>query len=143
MKTLLIGLAAAGMLMSTLVLAADDESPAFENGPVWQFSDIQTKDGHFSEYMSWLSSSWKPQEEALKKAGVIIAFKVFLVTDPRQIPEYIHEAFHIATSGRPGPVVIDIPKDVQFAKGAYQGPGAVRHVHTSSRAGSAPKAMAT
>src|ERR1700756_4012787 len=84
MKTLLIGLAAAGMLMSTPVLAADDESPAFENGPVWQCSDIQTKDGHFDEYMSWLSSSWKPQEEALKKAGVIISYKVFLVADPRQ-----------------------------------------------------------
>ena len=32
----------------------------------------------------------------------------------------MHEAFHVARSGRPGPVVIDIPKDVQFAKGGYQ-----------------------
>src|SRR6185503_9936871 len=41
----------------------------------------------------------------------------------------LHEAFHIATSGRPGPVVIDIPKDVQFAKGPYQGPAEVKHAH--------------
>ena len=39
----------------------------------------------------------------------------------------LHEAFHIAASGRPGPVVIDIPKDVQFATGTYQGPKAVQH----------------
>ncbi|MDE2339890.1 MAG: biosynthetic-type acetolactate synthase large subunit, partial [Alphaproteobacteria bacterium] len=39
----------------------------------------------------------------------------------------VHEAFHIATSGRPGPVVIDIPKDVQVATGSYTNPGKVTH----------------
>ena len=34
----------------------------------------------------------------------------------------LHEAFHIAASGRPGPVVVDIPKDIQFAKGIYSKP---------------------
>ncbi len=53
----------------------------------------------------------------------------YLVKDVADLPRIIHEAFHIATSGRPGPVVIDIPKDVQFAKGAYQGPKDVKHVH--------------
>ena len=48
-----------------------------------------------------------------------------LVTDPNDLARAIHEAFHIATSGRPGPVVIDIPKDVQFATAAYRGPKAV------------------
>ena len=43
--------------------------------------------------------------------------------DVADLPRIIHEAFHIATSGRPGPVVIDIPKDVQFAKGRLPGPG--------------------
>jgi acetolactate synthase-1/2/3 large subunit len=51
------------------------------------------------------------------------------VKDVAELPRIIHEAFHIATSGRPGPVVIDIPKDVQFAKGAYQGPSEVKHSH--------------
>src|ERR1700742_4563350 len=45
-----------------------------------------------------------------------------LVKRIEDLPRIMHEAFHIATSGRPGPVVIDIPKDIQFAKGAYLGP---------------------
>ena len=53
----------------------------------------------------------------------------YLVKDVADLPRILHEAFHIATSGRPGPVVIDIPKDVQFAKGTYQGPTEVRHAH--------------
>jgi acetolactate synthase-1/2/3 large subunit len=36
----------------------------------------------------------------------------FLVNDPRQIPDYVHKAFHIASSGRPGPVLVDIPQDL-------------------------------
>ncbi|WP_411288905.1 acetolactate synthase 3 large subunit [Phenylobacterium sp.] len=53
----------------------------------------------------------------------------YLVKSVEDLPRIIHEAFHIATSGRPGPVVIDIPKDVQFGKAAYQGPGEVKHAH--------------
>jgi acetolactate synthase I/II/III large subunit len=46
----------------------------------------------------------------------------WLVKDVNDLPRIIHEAFRIATTGRPGPVVVDIPKDVQFAKGRYVGP---------------------
>ena len=53
----------------------------------------------------------------------------YLVKNVADLPAILHEAFHIATHGRPGPVVIDIPKDVQFAKGVYQGPHAVKHAH--------------
>jgi acetolactate synthase-1/2/3 large subunit len=53
----------------------------------------------------------------------------YLVKDAEDLSRVIHEAFHIATSGRPGPVVIDIPKDVQFAKAAYQGPNEIVHAH--------------
>jgi acetolactate synthase-1/2/3 large subunit len=53
----------------------------------------------------------------------------YLVKDVADLPRIMHEAFHIATSGRPGPVVIDIPKDVQFAKGVYRGPGEVKFAH--------------
>ena len=51
----------------------------------------------------------------------------YLVKDPARLGEVIHEAFHIATSGRPGPVVVDIPKDVQVATASYTKPGPVQH----------------
>ncbi|MDR3509002.1 MAG: biosynthetic-type acetolactate synthase large subunit, partial [Caulobacteraceae bacterium] len=54
----------------------------------------------------------------------------YLVKRVEDLPRIMHEAFHIATSGRPGPVVIDIPKDIQFSKGAYQGPLAVKPLHS-------------
>jgi acetolactate synthase I/II/III large subunit len=43
----------------------------------------------------------------------------YLVKRIEDLPRILHEAFYVASSGRPGPVVIDIPKDVQFAKGTY------------------------
>ncbi|MBI1252696.1 MAG: acetolactate synthase 3 large subunit [Alphaproteobacteria bacterium] len=46
----------------------------------------------------------------------------WLVRSVNDLARVIHEAFHVACSGRPGPVVIDIPKDVQFASGLYQPP---------------------
>jgi acetolactate synthase-1/2/3 large subunit len=44
----------------------------------------------------------------------------FQVTDARQIPEYVHEAFHVAATGRPGPVLIDVPSDLFSAEIDYQ-----------------------
>ena len=46
----------------------------------------------------------------------------WLVKDINDLPRIIHEAFEVATSGRPGPVLVDIPKDVQFAKAKYSKP---------------------
>ncbi|MBB6124809.1 acetolactate synthase 3 large subunit [Sphingobium subterraneum] len=51
----------------------------------------------------------------------------YLVKSPAKLGAIIHEAFHIATSGRPGPVVIDIPKDVQVATAPYSKPDANEH----------------
>jgi acetolactate synthase I/II/III large subunit len=44
----------------------------------------------------------------------------FAVTDPRQIPEYVHQAFHVAATGRPGPVLLDIPQDLSRADIEYE-----------------------
>ncbi len=46
----------------------------------------------------------------------------WLVKDTNSLSETMHEAFHVATAGRPGPVLVDIPKDVQFATGEYSSP---------------------
>ena len=46
----------------------------------------------------------------------------WLVKETNALSSVLHEAFHVATSGRPGPVLIDIPKDVQFASGNYNSP---------------------
>ena len=51
----------------------------------------------------------------------------YLVRSVEDLPRILHEAFLVAKTGRPGPVVIDIPKDVQFATGAYVGPANIQH----------------
>ncbi|HXZ22979.1 MAG TPA: acetolactate synthase 3 large subunit [Pseudolabrys sp.] len=51
----------------------------------------------------------------------------YLVKRIEDLPRVLHEAFHIASSGRPGPVVVDIPKDIQFAKGVYSKPKDFHH----------------
>ena len=51
----------------------------------------------------------------------------YLVKDVNDLARVLHEAFFVATQGRPGPVVVDIPKDVQFATGRYLGPENVVH----------------
>jgi acetolactate synthase-1/2/3 large subunit len=51
----------------------------------------------------------------------------YLVKTIADLPRALHEAFHIASSGRPGPVVVDIPKDIQFATGTYAKPKEFQH----------------
>jgi hypothetical protein len=59
----------------------------YNDGPVVNVAAIRTVDGHFDDYMAWLASSWKKQEEAAKKAGLILSYRVLIVearapTDP-------------------------------------------------------------
>ena len=51
----------------------------------------------------------------------------YLVRKIEDLPRILHEAFYVASHGRPGPVVIDIPKDVQFATGTYSFPRNIQH----------------
>ena len=51
----------------------------------------------------------------------------YLVKDVADLARVIHEAFLVATSGRPGPVLVDLPKDVALAKGDYTPPSLIKH----------------
>jgi hypothetical protein len=84
MKYALSALAAACAMLVTPALVGDANAQNFDNGPVWDLGQIQTKDGHFDDYMKWLSTQWKAQEEALKKAGIIVDYKVYIVQNQRQ-----------------------------------------------------------
>ncbi|WP_294622975.1 acetolactate synthase 3 large subunit [uncultured Roseovarius sp.] len=53
----------------------------------------------------------------------------WLVSDTKALADTLHQAFHVATSGRPGPVLVDLPKDVQFASADYTAPREAKTSH--------------
>ena len=57
----------------------------------------------------------------------------WLVRDTKDLAATIHQAFHVATTGRPGPVLVDIPKDVQFATATYRPKEEARTAHYQPR----------
>jgi acetolactate synthase I/II/III large subunit len=66
----------------------------------------------------------------------------WLVKNVDDLARVLHEAFYVARTGRPGPVVVDIPKDVQFATGTYTGPKDVKHKTYQPRVKGDPAAIA-
>ena len=66
----------------------------------------------------------------------------WLVKDTAKLAGVIHEAFHVATHGRPGPVLIDIPKDVQFATAEYTPMERARTAHYQPRTKGDPEQVA-
>jgi hypothetical protein len=73
---LCVGLAASSL---TLDARAQDVRQ-YADGPVTEVDYIGVEYGHFEEYIDWLNSTWKPTMEAMKKAGLIIDYKVFRLT---------------------------------------------------------------
>jgi acetolactate synthase-1/2/3 large subunit len=65
------------------------------------------------------------QEAPVSAIMGAVAKHVFLVTDPERLEATVRSAFELARTGRPGPVVVDIPKDVQNWQGAFMGGGAL------------------
>jgi len=63
------------------------------------------------------------QEAPVPSIMGAVAKHVFLITDPAKLEATVRTAFEIARTGRPGPVVLDVPKDVQNWKGVFQGSG--------------------
>ena len=70
----------AGALAAGLVLVSSGPCLAdgrdWNDGPVINVAAIRTVDGHFDDYMHWLATTWKKQEEVAKKAGLITSYRV-------------------------------------------------------------------
>jgi hypothetical protein len=83
MKTLIASLCAGAAMLALPVMASADEARTYDNGPVWNIAYIQTKAGHFDDYMKFVSTSWKAEQEALKAKGLVLDYKVLAPQDPR------------------------------------------------------------
>jgi hypothetical protein len=77
-KTIILSV---GLAASSLTLdARAQDVRQYADGPVTEVDYIGVEYGHFEEYIDWLNSTWKPTMEAMKKAGLIIDYKVFRLT---------------------------------------------------------------
>lgn len=70
---------AAALAATTLTTAAYADGADWTDGPVLNVASIRTVDGHFNDYMHWLATSYKKQQEAAKKAGLIVDYSVIVV----------------------------------------------------------------
>jgi len=86
MKTYLRAVAAlaAGLTLCAAGVAhAQTAERVYDNGPVWVISYIETKPGMFDDYMAYLATKWRETNEADKKAGYVLDYKILSVDSPR------------------------------------------------------------
>jgi hypothetical protein len=69
--------ACTGLALASAVTLAQDHS--YSEGPVVNMARIRTVDGKFDDYMKWLDTTWKKEQEAAKKAGYILSYEVLSV----------------------------------------------------------------
>jgi hypothetical protein len=77
-KTIILSMCLAASSLSLSARAQDER--AYAEGPVTEVAYIRVEYGHFEEYVDWLNSTWKPTLKALKKAELIIDYKIFTAT---------------------------------------------------------------
>jgi len=77
-KTIILSICLAASSLSLNARAQDERQ--YTEGAVTEEDYVQVEYGHFEEYIDWLNSTWKPTMEAMKKAGLIIDYKVFRLT---------------------------------------------------------------
>ena len=77
-KTIILSMCLAVSSLSLNARAQDERQ--YTEGPVTFVQEIAVEYGHFEEYIDWLNSTWKPTMEAMKKAGLIIDYKVVRAT---------------------------------------------------------------
>ena len=78
LKTIIVCMCLAASSLSLNARAQDARQ--YAEGPVTEVDEAHVEYGHFEEYIDWLNSTWKPTMEALKKAGLIVDYKVFRLT---------------------------------------------------------------
>lgn len=88
MKIKLAAAAAAFAMAATPLLAsfpaqAQQAERVYDNGSVWTISQVETKPGMFDDYMKYVSTTWRQVQEADKKAGYVLSYKVLAVDSPR------------------------------------------------------------
>jgi hypothetical protein len=71
--------ATALLVLSTLTTTAYADGRDYNDGPVVNVSSIRTVDGHFDDYMRWLATTYKKEQEAAKKAGLITGYRIFVI----------------------------------------------------------------
>ena len=77
-KAIILSICLAASSLSLNARAQDERQ--YTEGPVTEEDYVQVEYGHFEEYIDWLNLTWKPTMEAMKKAGLIIDYKVFRLT---------------------------------------------------------------
>jgi hypothetical protein len=82
-KRIAILLSSAALLLIPSLASAAEPVRAYDNGPVWDVSAVQTKPGHFDDYMKYVATTWRALNEELKKQGQVLDYKVLTVADPR------------------------------------------------------------
>ena len=79
----LLAACAAFATLACMSLAALADDHAYSQGAVVNVSRIRTVDGKFDDYMKWLDTTWKQEQEAAKKAGYILSYEVISI-EPRE-----------------------------------------------------------
>src|ERR1700688_1984807 len=77
-RAIILSMCLAASSLSLNARAQDERQ--YSDGPVTEVDYIHVEYGHFEEYIDWLNSTWKPTMEAMKKAGLIIDYKIFSAT---------------------------------------------------------------
>jgi len=70
---------AALLAATALTATAYADGPDWTDGPVLNVASIRTIDGHFNDYMHWLATGFKKEQEAAKKAGLITSYEVIVI----------------------------------------------------------------
>jgi hypothetical protein len=111
-KTIVLSMCLAISALSLNARAQDVSQ--YADGPVTELDYIQVEYGHFEEYVDWLNSTWKPTMEAMKKAGLIIDYKVFRATpkSPDQPNIYIWITYKNMAALDKGAELEDVAKKV-------------------------------